>query len=365
MENLQEEDEEQEEKEHQQKSILATRTPGGLGRLNRTDAHTTMNADERSHALLPPTTPRAVPPSNLSRHSAFQPFIDDQPIPWRSFGGADLPLITDEVPIGIPDPLIDEDDLDRLLRGSDDEDGESIGMANPTRNDLSVLFDAAPMPNVEDSDRNHDDDTADVMMIGVAEPMPDDDDTHARDYAAATFNLNQTVAIEDRIPDHECTIMIDPEDPWKPKLIANFLSRATIPLNDREGFVETPQNFALTSLKVGKSYQLGGPGEQFLVQKQIGEGGFGRVFLADWVGRGKTVCLKFQKPPCPWEFYVSSEIHRRLRGGGAAASALEREEFMRIEKAYFSASSSIFVNSIGKVSCYHDDCHFEEVTIDE
>merc|ERR1719187_1764425 len=106
--------------------------------------------------------------------------------------------------------------------------------------------------NIEDSDRHHEDDATADGMLGV-DPIQEADDTNARDYAAATFNLNQTVAIEDKVPDHECTIMIDPEDPWKPKLIANFLSRATIPLNGREGFVETPRSAALaTPLKLGK-----------------------------------------------------------------------------------------------------------------
>ena len=63
-------------------------------------------------------------------------------------------------------------------------------------------------------------------------------ETHARDYEAATFNLNQTVAIDDKVPDHECTIMIDPEDPWKPKLIQSFLRKAPIPLPERQGYVE-------------------------------------------------------------------------------------------------------------------------------
>ena len=270
MENLQEEEEEEEEQRQQPAQHLSIGALPTLGRLNKTDAHTTMGADDRSHALLPPTTPGAPPQliqnldSSTRPSSTFQPFVDEQPLPCRSFGGGgvglpgeDLPLPMDDLPMDLPDPM---DDLDDLMmregaRDVDDEEEEEEHREVP-RNDLSCLFDS-PALLPEDSDRitgEDDNATADgtgLIGAGGSDPMLAADNTQTRDYDAATFNLNQTVAIEDKVPDHECTIMIDPEDPWKPKLIRNFLSKAVVPLTTRPGYVRmSEEDQVTTTLKV-------------------------------------------------------------------------------------------------------------------
>ena len=176
-----------------------------------------MGADDRSHALLmPPTTPGAPPPPP-SRPSTFQPFVDDQPLPCRSFGGLpgglpgeeDLPLPMDDLPMDDlpmdlpPDPTDDLDDLMMREAAVDDVEEEEEEHREVPRNDLSCLFDS-PALLPEDSDRiiGEDNNTADgtgLIGAGGSDPMLAHDNTHTRDYDAATFNLNQTVAIEDKV----------------------------------------------------------------------------------------------------------------------------------------------------------------------
>ena len=57
----------------------------------------------------------------------------------------------------------------------------------------------------------------------------------------------------------------------------------------------------------------------YCVYNLLGEGAYAKVFKAelsdedDFSADAKEVVLKVQKPACPWEFYITSELHRRLQ----------------------------------------------------
>jgi hypothetical protein len=47
---------------------------------------------------------------------------------------------------------------------------------------------------------------------------------------------------------------------------------------------------------------------------EIGKGSYARILkLQDVKKPNEMMALKQQKPACPWEFYISAEIQRRLR----------------------------------------------------
>ena len=111
---------------------------------------------------------RSLNPQNASRHSTFQPFVDEPSLPSRSIVGmrSELPLpmddlpAMDDLPMDIPPAPGMElmDDLDELMRREREEEDEEDEHREVPRNDLSCLFDSpALMPNMEDSE-----DTTDV-----------------------------------------------------------------------------------------------------------------------------------------------------------------------------------------------------------
>ena len=55
--------------------------------------------------------------------------------------------------------------------------------------------------------------------------------------------------------------------------------------------------------------QVAESGDEFSVQQFVGEGGFARVFAADWVTgppHARDVVLKIQMPANTWEWYILS-----------------------------------------------------------
>ena len=55
--------------------------------------------------------------------------------------------------------------------------------------------------------------------------------------------------------------------------------------------------------------QVAESGDEFSVQQFVGEGGFARVFAADWVTgppHARDTVLKIQMPANTWEWYILS-----------------------------------------------------------
>lgn len=50
----------------------------------------------------------------------------------------------------------------------------------------------------------------------------------------------------------------------------------------------------------------------FDVKKVLGEGSYARIFSLVNSAKGDAVVAKYQKPPFPWEFYITREIQSRI-----------------------------------------------------
>lgn len=56
---------------------------------------------------------------------------------------------------------------------------------------------------------------------------------------------------------------------------------------------------------------------KYTVVGEIGKGSYARILkLQDVKEPSKAIALKQQKPACPWEYYISKEIQRRLSTEG-------------------------------------------------
>uniref|UniRef100_A0A915DEF3 Protein kinase domain-containing protein n=1 Tax=Ditylenchus dipsaci TaxID=166011 RepID=A0A915DEF3_9BILA len=52
-------------------------------------------------------------------------------------------------------------------------------------------------------------------------------------------------------------------------------------------------------------------GEYFQIQKLLGEGGFAKVYKAS-TDDNKHYAIKYEIPPCPWEFYICASLRSRI-----------------------------------------------------
>ena len=84
------------------------------------------------------------------------------------------------------------------------------------------------------------------------------------------------------------------------------LTQLAIPLNNRKGF------FAISGrlpwLRNNSSVQLGG--DQYIIKQQIGQGAYAKIYEAN--AEGHRVVLKVQESDGLWEYYITSELQRRL-----------------------------------------------------
>ncbi|WKY10311.1 hypothetical protein Q1695_002563 [Nippostrongylus brasiliensis] len=120
-------------------------------------------------------------------------------------------------------------------------------------------------------------------------------------------------------------------NPWDPHLRKQILARAPVPCYQH--------TFDVACLRVsaGKSMSFGG--EAFSIVKLIGEGGFAKVYKVINED-GKTLALKFEVPPCPWEVYICNEVKMRL----GKNHRFTLESIMEVTDAYIYTNGSILMN---------------------
>ncbi|VDL87753.1 unnamed protein product, partial [Nippostrongylus brasiliensis] len=70
-----------------------------------------------------------------------------------------------------------------------------------------------------------------------------------------------------------------------------------------------------------------------------GEGGFAKVYKVINED-GKTLALKFEVPPCPWEVYICNEVKMRL----GKNHRFTLESIMEVTDAYIYTNGSILMN---------------------
>lgn len=98
-------------------------------------------------------------------------------------------------------------------------------------------------------------------------------------------------------------------DPFSRKLLDSLLDYVKFPNKTHaEGYNEVrsvPKLQLTTNVSVG--------GNKFAVERQLGKGNYGAVFLCLDLHTNKSVAAKYQKPSRPWEFYVCQEIKARIK----------------------------------------------------
>lgn len=98
-------------------------------------------------------------------------------------------------------------------------------------------------------------------------------------------------------------------DPFNKKMIASLLEYVKFPNKTHaDGYNEVrsiPKMQVATVIGVGNS--------RFSIEKQLGKGNYGAVFLCSDIHSNKSVAVKYQKPSRPWEFYICQEIKSRIK----------------------------------------------------
>ena len=134
-------------------------------------------------------------------------------------------------------------------------------------------------------------------------------------------------------------------DPFDEKLRTMFLSKLSLPIFNRHGYVRIDSN--VPQIRSNRAVQIGD--NVFLVGQCKGEGSYGKVYKAmksnpdslDETIANMDVVLKVQKPACEWEFYICTEIHRRL-GSNDAGSC--HDWFMSIPRCFTYNDGNVFVS---------------------
>ncbi|CAH2071152.1 unnamed protein product, partial [Iphiclides podalirius] len=127
-------------------------------------------------------------------------------------------------------------------------------------------------------------------------------------------------------------------DPFNKKLIASLLEYVKFPNKTHaEGYVEVrsiPKLQLATVISVGNN--------KFSIEKQLGKGNYGAVFLCLDLNSHKSVAIKYQKPSRPWEFYICQEIKARIK------DPFMLPGYMDISTAFLGDNASLFVSEYSK-----------------
>ena len=167
-----------------------------------------------------------------------------------------------------------------------------------------------------------------------------------RDQEAAESSLSASVS---RL---NLTSLDSVQDPFDEALQVALLSKIPVGLSQRHGYVRIGEE--VPRVRSNKEVQVGE--NAFLVGECKGAGAYGKVFKAmrkscadsfNSTIADMDVVLKIQKPACEWEFYIGTEIHRRLK------DELSRSFFMSIPRCFTFDDGSILVSEHMQVFLIH------------
>ncbi|XP_061559627.1 mitotic checkpoint serine/threonine-protein kinase BUB1 isoform X2 [Phycodurus eques] len=113
-------------------------------------------------------------------------------------------------------------------------------------------------------------------------------------------------------PEKECHRLSDAaqllSDPWSSELISDFLSTMSPPLTSHPQCISWQRRLP----DIGPKMTISMGSASLRVDRVLGQGAFATVYQAtDPAGSDKMV-LKVQKPANPWEFYIHTQLDRRL-----------------------------------------------------
>ncbi len=145
------------------------------------------------------------------------------------------------------------------------------------------------------------------------------------------------------------SVAIDPSDPFDDDLIARFLKKLPNKLEDYPNYRKCEGKMPMISQS--HTVQLGD--EEYHVTKKLGQGNYARIFSVGLVNSMETdnsaqnqKALKVQKPACPWEFYITSELHKRLQLLSPSACDVRPACMMYVDAGYFFSDGSCLVNTL-------------------
>ncbi|KAL4716638.1 hypothetical protein ACJJTC_008273 [Scirpophaga incertulas] len=127
-------------------------------------------------------------------------------------------------------------------------------------------------------------------------------------------------------------------DPFNKKIISSLLEYVKFPNKTHaDGYIEVrsvPKLQPATVITVGNN--------KFSIEKQLGKGNYGAVFLCLDINSNKSVAVKYQKPSRPWEFYICQEIKARIK------DPFMLPGYMDINTAFIGENASLFVSEYSK-----------------
>ncbi|KOB63215.1 Bub1, partial [Operophtera brumata] len=127
-------------------------------------------------------------------------------------------------------------------------------------------------------------------------------------------------------------------DPFSRKLLNSLLEYVKFPNKTHaDGYNEVR---SVPKLQLATNVSVGG--NRFAVEKQLGKGNYGAVFLCLDLHSNKSVAAKYQKPSRPWEFYICQEIKARIK------DPFMFPGYMDIETAFIGENASLFVSEYSK-----------------
>ncbi|XP_028175432.1 uncharacterized protein LOC114363807 [Ostrinia furnacalis] len=127
-------------------------------------------------------------------------------------------------------------------------------------------------------------------------------------------------------------------DPFNKKIISSLLEYVKFPNKTHaDGYIEVrscPKLQPASMVSIGNN--------RFSIEKQLGKGNYGAVFLCLDVHSNKSVAVKYQKPSRPWEFYICQEIKARIK------DPFMLPGYMDITTAFLGENASLFVSEYSK-----------------
>ncbi|XP_045518806.1 mitotic checkpoint serine/threonine-protein kinase BUB1 beta-like isoform X1 [Pieris brassicae] len=127
-------------------------------------------------------------------------------------------------------------------------------------------------------------------------------------------------------------------DPFNKKILSSLLEYVKFPNKTHaEGYNEVR---SIPKLQLATLVTVGG--SKFSIEKQLGKGNYGAVFLCLDINSNKSVAVKYQKPSRPWEFYICQEIKARIK------NPFMLPGYMDISTAFLGDNASLFVSEYSK-----------------
>ncbi|KAI3406705.2 BUB1 [Candida oxycetoniae] len=156
------------------------------------------------------------------------------------------------------------------------------------------------------------------------------------------------------------------------KLYSNYYDRSSITVNRMKQFRDITNKQKRIN-RSSKSAIIDCCGKElYCLIYQLGEGGYGYVYLVETGSSGSLKALKIEKPASKWEYYILHQIHRRLLGTpkidrsfihAEALYYFQDESFLVLE--YCSQGSLLdLVNNFKSQTCGVDECLCIFITIE-